>query len=89
MRCNSADNGHPAGRREGGRRARETANLALVADVPILVDSRLLSAALTAHYAEAMAYPTGTAELAAEIRQRQEELMRDSTSRADCQEDRL
>jgi len=67
--------GGPSGPQEVDARPSDAVNLALVADVPILVDSRLLSAAGTAHYAEAMAYPTGTAELAAEIRQRQQELM--------------
>ncbi len=67
--------GGPGGPQEVDARPSDAVNLALVAEVPILVDSRLLGDTLTAHYAEAMAYPTGTAELAAEIRQRQEELM--------------
>jgi len=67
--------GGPGGPQEVDARPSDAVNLALVADVPILVDSRLLSDAVAAHYAEAMAYPTGTAELAAEIRQRQQDLM--------------
>jgi RNA polymerase sigma factor (sigma-70 family) len=67
----------PGGPREVDARPSDAVNLALAADVPIMVDSRLLSDAVTAHYAEALAYPTGTAELAAEIRQQHEELMRE------------
>jgi bifunctional DNase/RNase len=59
----------------------DAVNLALAADVPIMVDSRLLGEAVTAHYAEALAYRTGTAELAAEIRQQQEELRRELGAR--------
>ena len=58
-------------------RPSDAVNLALAADTPILVDSRLLSDEMTARYAEALAYPTGTAEIAAEIRQRRADLMQE------------
>jgi RNA polymerase sigma factor (sigma-70 family) len=67
----------PGGPREVDARPSDAVNLALAADVPVLVDERLLSDAVTAHYAEALAYPTGTAEIAAEIRQQQQELRRE------------
>ncbi len=67
----------PDGPREVDARPSDAVNLALAADVPILVDSRLLGETMTAHYAEALAYPTGIAEIAAEIRQQREELMRE------------
>jgi len=61
----------PDGPQEVDARPSDAVNLALVANVPIRMDSE----EQTAHYAEALAYPTATAELAAEVsRHRQEDL---------------
>ena len=65
----------PAGPQEVDARPSDAVNLALVAGVPIRMDSRLLSEANTAHTAEALSYPTGAAELAAEaLRHRREQM---------------
>jgi RNA polymerase sigma factor (sigma-70 family) len=65
----------PHGTREVDARPSDAVNLALVAGVPIRIDSELLGEAQTARSADALAYPTGTAQLAAEAIARQEELM--------------
>lgn len=59
----------PDGPREVDARPSDAVNLALVAGVPIRADSRLFNDVQTEHYAEALSYPTGAAELAAEFRQ--------------------
>ena len=70
----------PNGRREVDARPSDAVNLALVAGVPIRADSRLFGDVQAEHYADAMSYPTGTAELAAEFRQRQQELQHERDS---------
>ena len=60
----------PNGPREVDARPSDAVNLALVAGVPIRADSRLFGDVQTEHYADALSYPTGTAELAAEFRDR-------------------
>ena len=62
------------GPQEVDARPSDAVNLALVAGVPIRADSRLFGDVQTEHYADALSYPTGTAELAAEFRQLQQEL---------------
>jgi RNA polymerase sigma factor (sigma-70 family) len=64
----------PNGPQEVDARPSDAVNLALVAGVPIRADSRLFGEEQTEHYADALSYPTGTAELAAEFRQLQQEL---------------
>jgi RNA polymerase sigma factor (sigma-70 family) len=63
----------PDGPQEVDARPSDAVNLALVANAPIRMDSRLFSEEQTAHYAEALTYPTGTAELAAEAARRWQE----------------
>jgi bifunctional DNase/RNase len=70
----------PNGRREVDARPSDAVNLALVAGVPIRADSRLFGDVQAEHYADALSYPTGTAELAAEFRQRQQELQHERDS---------
>jgi RNA polymerase sigma factor (sigma-70 family) len=65
------------GLHEVDARPSDAVNLALVASVPIRIDARLLGEAQTARSADALAYPTGTAELAAEALQREHELMQE------------
>jgi RNA polymerase sigma factor (sigma-70 family) len=67
----------PDGPQEVDARPSDAVNLALVAGVPIRADRRLFSDVQTDHYAEAAAYPTGTAELAAEFLQLRQELMQE------------
>jgi len=67
----------PDGPQEVDARPSDAVNLALVAGVPIRADRRLFNDVQTEHYAEALSYPTGTAELAAEFRQLQQELMQE------------
>ena len=67
----------PDGLQEVDARPSDAVNLALVAGVPIRADRRLFSDVQTEHYAEAAAYPTGTAELAAEFLQLRQELMQE------------
>jgi RNA polymerase sigma factor (sigma-70 family) len=63
-----------SGLQEVDARPSDAVNLALVAGVPIRADSRLFGDMQTEHYTDALSYPTGTAELAAEFRQLQQEL---------------
>jgi bifunctional DNase/RNase len=63
----------PDGPQEADARPSDAVNLALVAGGPIRADSRLFSDAQTEHYTDALSYPTGTAELAAEFQQLQQE----------------
>jgi hypothetical protein len=70
----------PNGPQEVDARPGDAVNLALVAGVPIRADSRLFGDEQTEHYADALSYPTGTAELAAEFRQLQQELQRERDS---------
>ena len=67
----------PDGPQEVDARPSDAVNLALVAGVPIRVDRRLFNDVEPEHYAQAAAYPTGTAELAAEFRQLRQELMQE------------
>ena len=67
----------PHGPREVDARPSDAVNLALVASVPIRIDSELLGEAQTARSADAMAYPTGTAELAAEALRHERERMQE------------
>lgn len=67
----------PEGPQEVDARPSDAVNLALVTCVPIRVDSRLFSDTQTEHYADALSYPTGTAELAAEFRQLRQEIMQE------------
>jgi bifunctional DNase/RNase len=75
----------PDGPQEVDARPSDAVNLALVAGVPIRADRRLFSDVQTEPYADALSYPTGTAELAAEFRQLQQELMQelDASRKAD------
>lgn len=68
------------GPQEVDARPSDAVNLALVAGVPIRADSRLFGDVQTEHYADALSYPTGTAELAAEFRQLQRELQHERDS---------
>jgi RNA polymerase sigma-70 factor, ECF subfamily len=70
----------PDGPQEVDARPSDAVNLALVAGVPIRADSRLFGDVQTEHYADALSYPTGTAELAAEFRQLQQELQHERES---------
>jgi len=70
----------PNGPQEVDARPSDAVNLALVAGVPIRADSRLFGDEQTEHYADALSYPTGTAELAAEFRQLQQELQHERES---------
>jgi bifunctional DNase/RNase len=57
-------------------RPSDALNLALVAQSPIRVDARVLEQGGADHAGwDGSSYPTGAAELVAEVRQRQEELM--------------
>jgi RNA polymerase sigma factor (sigma-70 family) len=67
----------PDGLQEVDARPSDAVNLALVAGVPIRADSRLFGDVQAEHYADALSYPTGTAELAAEFRQLQQDLLRE------------
>jgi RNA polymerase sigma-70 factor, ECF subfamily len=70
----------PNGPQEVDARPSDAVNLALVAGVPIRADSRLFGDEQTEHYADALSYPTGTAELAAEFRQLQQDLQHERES---------
>jgi RNA polymerase sigma factor (sigma-70 family) len=66
----------PDGLREVDARPSDAVNLALVAGVAIRMDSRLFSDDGQARSADVLAYPTGSAELAAEALRQHQELMR-------------
>jgi RNA polymerase sigma factor (sigma-70 family) len=68
----------PHGLQEVDARPSDAVNLALVASVPIRMDSRLFSNAEPAYYAEALSYPTGTVELAAEAEAARQEMLREA-----------
>jgi RNA polymerase sigma factor (sigma-70 family) len=65
----------PTGRVEVDARPSDALNLALVAGCPILVDAALLDDPRAAGRTGWQPYPTGTAELAAEVRQRNAEAL--------------
>jgi uncharacterized protein len=67
----------PGGPQEVDARPSDAVNLALVAGVPIRIHRELLTDAQTARSVDALAYPTGTAELAAEALARGRELKRE------------
>jgi RNA polymerase sigma factor (sigma-70 family) len=67
----------PDGPREVDARPSDAVNLALVAGVAIRMDSRLFSADGQARSADVLAYPTSSAELAAEALRQHQELMRE------------
>lgn len=71
------------GQQEVDARPSDAVNLAMAAGVPIKIDGSLLSEAATAQAAEARSYATGTAELAAEARQRQQDLMQEVSTYLD------
>ncbi len=67
----------PDGPREVDARPSDAVSLALVAGVAIRMDSRLFSDDGQARSADVLAYPTGSAELAAEALRQHQELMRE------------
>ena len=71
------------GQQEVDARPSDAVNLALAAGAPIKIDGRLLSQQATARAAEARSYATGTAELAAEARQRQQDLAQELSAYLD------
>jgi RNA polymerase sigma factor (sigma-70 family) len=72
----------PAGPREVDARPSDAVNLALAADVPIRVDSRLFeTAAAIDRLEESSSYPVATADMAAETRQRMRDLLEQRATR--------
>jgi uncharacterized protein len=66
----------PAGRREVDARPSDAVNLALTADIPIRVDSKLFAtAAAIDRLEESSSYPDATADMAAETQQRMRDLL--------------